>query len=436
VAVRAGQRRQPKAGRLAAALRYTLPAQSISCFARPALRCAPVLLSDRTTGIQTNQQIMSAPFVIILIISCFVALAMSGILFIIAKSYPKDIQGLNEWSASALILAFSFPLFMARDVIPDLFGIVLPNLLILAGFMVMNLGTRRFSGTRSKTNRMGLVLFIAAFVLLFMGFTYIHPDMRLRVATLSLFTLAVVLDQLLIVLKELPRTTGRNLLVFLLSMLIGSRVIRLVGLLLGFDHPVGIFSTSIAELAFIAVPSITIPLGAISFITLASERLRQDLEFISRHDDLTQCLNKKSAIDELQREISHAKRYGNKLSIMLIDLDNFKDINDSYGHLEGDKVLVDFSKKTKASLRAADQLTRFGGDEFMAILPDTNLEQAMLVTSRLHEAGEKSQPIAWSVSIGISEWSGEDDTLAALLTRADRALYESKASGRKQTRSV
>lgn len=379
---------------------------------------------------------MTAPLIIILIISCVVALSMSGILFIISKSYPKNIRGLAEWSLSALVLALSFPLFIARDIIPDLFSIVSANLMLLIGFMLMNRGTRKFSGSQPRTNRVGLFLFVASYVFLFMWFTYIQPSIGMRVATLSLFTLIVIADQLALVLKTLPKTTGRNLLVFLLSILIGARVIRLVGLMLGFDQPIQVFDSSISQLAFIAIPSVTIPLGAISFIMLASERLRQDLEFTSRHDDLTQCLNKKSAIDELQREIAHAKRYGNKLSIMIIDLDKFKYVNDTHGHLMGDKVLVDFSKKAKNSLRETDQLTRFGGDEFMAILPHTDIRHATLVANRFHEAGKKSQPIAWSVSIGISEWLNKDDSLAALLTRADQALYKSKASGRNQTQSM
>ena len=104
--------------------------------------------------------------------------------------------------------------------------------------------------------------------------------------------------------------------------------------------------------------------------------------------------------------------------------------------IEGDRILVDFSKKAKASLRGSDQLTRFGGDEFMAILPDTDLEQALLVANRFHEAGRQSQPIAWSVSIGISEWLDEDDSLDALWTRADQALYKSKALGRNRTHAA
>lgn len=376
------------------------------------------------------------PPLIILSIAFLVAMAMSGILLVIAQTYPKTIRGLREWSAAALVIALCFPLFIARDHIPDLFSIVLANLMLLVAFLMMNVGTRKFSGTPPKYDRKLLFLFVLSYVALFVWFTYVQPDIRVRVATMVLFTLIAILDQLFLVLRALPRTMGRHVLVFSLAIMIGSRVIRLGALILGFDPPTSIFDASLPQLVYFAIPSIAIPLGTVSFIMLASEKLRQDLEFISRHDGLTQCLNKNAAMEELEREIAHAKRHGNTLSIMLFDLDNFKDINDTHGHLEGDKILVDFSKRVKASLRGSDQLTRFGGDEFMAILPDTNLEQALVVANRFHEAGRKSQPIAWSVSIGISEWLGKDDSLDALLTRADQALYKSKAFGRNQTQSI
>lgn len=376
------------------------------------------------------------PPLLILSISFFVAIAMSGILLIIAQTYPKTIRGLREWSAAALVIALCFPLFIARDHIPDLFSIVLANLMLLVAFLMMNIGTRKFSGTPPKYDRKLLFLFVLSYVALFAWFTYVQPAIRVRVATMVLFTLIVILDQLFLVLRALPRTMGRHVLAFSLAIMIGSRVIRLGALVLGFDPPTGIFDASLPQLVYFAIPSIAIPLGTVSFIMLASEKLRQDLEFISRHDGLTQCLNKNAAMEELEREIAHAKRHGNKLSIMLIDLDNFKVINDTHGHLEGDKILVDFSKRVKASLRGSDQLTRFGGDEFMAILPDTHREQALIVADRFHEAGRTCRPIAWSVSIGVSEWLGKDDSLDAMLTRADQALYKSKACGRNQTQSI
>ncbi|MDP2030411.1 MAG: GGDEF domain-containing protein [Thiobacillus sp.] len=361
---------------------------------------------------------------------------MSAILLIIEQTYPKTIRGLREWSLAALAIALCFPLFIARGHIPDLFSIVLANLMLLVAFMMMNIGTRKFSGTPLKLNRKLLSLFVLAYVALFAWFTYVQPDIRMRVATMVLFTLAVILDQLFLVLRALPRTMGRHVLVFSLTIMIGTRVIRLGALMLGFDPPTGLFDASASQLVYFAIPAITLPIATISFIMLASEKLRLDLEFISRHDGLTQCLNKNAALEELKREIAHAARHGSKLSIMLSDLDNFKEINDTHGHLGGDKILVDFSEKVKATLRGSDQLTRFGGDEFMTILPDTNIEQALLVAHRFHEAGSTSHPVAWSVSIGISAWQGKGDSLDALLTRADQALYKSKAHGRNQTHAI
>ncbi|MDO9219544.1 MAG: GGDEF domain-containing protein [Thiobacillus sp.] len=378
---------------------------------------------------------MNAPL-IILVTSCFVALAMAGVLFVISRTYPKSIRGLTDWSLAALVMALSLPLLIAREHLPDLLSIVLANLMLLAGFMLMNAGIRKFSGTQTRINRALLVLFVLAYVSLFAWFTYVHPNVAMRVATLSLFTLVVIFDQLRVALKELPRTAGRNILVFSLTVLIGARVVRLVSLMFGIEHPTGVFDASVSQLVYLAIPSIMIPLGTISLVLLASEKLHQDLEFTSRYDDLTQCLNKRAAMEELKREIARARRHGSKLSIMLIDLDNFKHINDTHGHLEGDKVLVDFSKRAKRFLRETDQLSRFGGDEFMAVLPDTSLELASVVAERLHEASREGQSIAWSVSIGLSEWRGQDDTLASLLTRADKALYQSKALGRNQTQSI
>lgn len=378
---------------------------------------------------------MPPPF-IILISSCFMALAMSVVLLIIARTFPKNIQGLREWGVSVLVIALAIPLFVAREAIPDLFSIIVAQLMLLIGFMLMNAGTRKFAGVPPRDNTAQLFWFVLAYVSLFVWFTYYQPHLGMRLATLSAFTLVVLLDQLVLVLKKLPDTTGRAILLFALAVLIVSRVVRLGGLMLGFEVPTSLLDDSTSQLFYMALPSVMIPIGTISFIMLAFEKLRQDLEYLSRHDDLTQCLNKKAAVDELEREIARARRHGNRLTIMLIDLDKFKDINDTHGHLAGDRVLVDFAERAKKALRATDRLTRFGGDEFMAILPDTDLEHAQLVARRFHQAASESEPIAWTVSIGMSEWQGNNDTLDDLLTRGDQALYQSKKLGRSQTQAI
>jgi len=359
---------------------------------------------------------------------------MSGILFVIARNYPKNIHGLSQWYQSSFLLALALPLFLARGHIPDLLSIVLANLLILLCFMMMNSGTRKFAGARSHNNKL-LFLFVWVYILLFTWFTYIQPNIAMRVVCLSLFTLAVTLDQLMLVLKKLPDTTGRNMLILALAGMIITRVVRLASLALGYDAPTSVLDSSISQLIFLATPAVMIPLATISYITLATERLHQDLEYMSHHDDLTGCFNKKTATKELEREINRARRYHHTFSIMMIDLDNFKSINDTYGHLEGDKVLVDFAQKAKAAIRETDQISRFGGDEFLIIMPNTSIREALLSSERIHLAARSSSTQSWSASIGISEWQGHNDSLDALLNRADKSLYLSKRLGKNQTQT-
>jgi len=371
---------------------------------------------------------------VILVISFCVALIMSGILFVIARNYPKNIHGLSQWYQSSFILALALPLFLARGHIPDLLSIVLANLLILLCFMMMNSGTRKFAGVRPYNNKL-LLLFVLVYILLLTWFTYIQPNIAMRVVCLSLFTLAVTIDQLALVLKKLPDTTGRNMLILALSGMIITRIARLASLALGYDAPTSVLDSSISQLVFLATPAVMIPLATISYITLATERLLQDLEYMSHHDDLTGCLNKKTATRELEKEINRARRYHHTFSIMMIDLDNFKNINDTYGHLEGDKVLVDFAHKAKAAIRETDQISRFGGDEFLIILPNTSIKEALLSSERIHLAARSSNTRSWSASIGISEWQGHNDSLDALLNRADKSLYLSKRLGKNQTQT-
>jgi diguanylate cyclase (GGDEF)-like protein len=370
---------------------------------------------------------------IILVISCLIALIMSGVLFVIARNYPKNIHGLRQWYQSSFILALTLPLFLARDIIPDLFSIILANLMILICFMMMNLGTRKFAEVHSRKNNTLLFLFVSTYILLLAWFTYIQPDITMRMVCISLFTTIVTADQLILALKRIPDSTGRNMLIVALAGMIITRMIRLGSIALGYDHPTGVFDSSTFQLIFLATPAILIPLATISYIMLATEKLHQNLEFMNDHDDLTGCFNKKTAIKELELQINRARRYKHTFSIMMIDLDDFKSINDKLGHMEGDRVLVDFAQKAKAAVRETDQLSRFGGDEFLIILPNTSIYEAKLLSERIHQSNLPDSNRSWTVSIGIAEWQGKSDSLDAMLTRADKSLYLSKKLGKNQT---
>ncbi len=370
---------------------------------------------------------------VILIISFFIALIMSGVMLIISRSYPKSIQGLKEWYWSVLLFTLALPLYLVRGHITDFISIVVANTLVLVCFMMMNMGTRKFSGDSPRYKLPAILIFIGVYVAWFLWFTYMIPSINMRTAALSLFTLVVTMDQLMLAGKRLEHSPGRSMLMAALLGLIITRIIRLMSMLLGYEQPANILDTTPSQLIFLAAPAVMIPLATVSYIMLASEKLNRELEFMTQHDDLTGCLNKKAVMCELEREAVRANRYQHALSIMVIDIDDFKNINDVHGHLAGDKVLIDFTQKTKEAIRRIDLLGRFGGDEFVVVMPQISAQQALLLADRLHEAAALSSPVSWTVSIGVSEWRGVGDTLDDLFARADQSLYASKLLGKNRS---
>lgn len=137
-----------------------------------------------------------------------------------------------------------------------------------------------------------------------------------------------------------------------------------------------------------------------------------------------------------RREIGHSIQQGHTLAIIALDLDQFKQINDTFGHLVGDEFLTAFAAICRKNIRAVDLFARFGGDEFIILLPNADIQRAQQVSERLLQAlanapvkiGEEE--ISITVSIGISGLHNEGDTVESILQRADRALYNSKGSGR------
>jgi diguanylate cyclase (GGDEF)-like protein len=159
-------------------------------------------------------------------------------------------------------------------------------------------------------------------------------------------------------------------------------------------------------------------------------RVNQQLEEISQRDPLTQLYNRRRLVECLERELARARR-GHTLSVLMIDLDHFKRVNDEHGHLKGDDVLLAISKAIASSIRAADIAGRYGGDEFVVVLPDTGKPHAIHVAERLVSAvREASAELETTVtaSVGIAEAKIEDD-VRGLLRRADESAYRAKQSG-------
>jgi diguanylate cyclase (GGDEF)-like protein len=161
---------------------------------------------------------------------------------------------------------------------------------------------------------------------------------------------------------------------------------------------------------------------------LAVRQLVVQIQTLADRDALTGVFSRRRYHEEVEREISRARRSGRSLCLMLLDLDNFKRMNDDRGHVQGDRHLHDTAQAWLAALRAADILARYGGEEFVVILPETALTSARDTADRLRAAVPGDQ----TASAGVAEWDGSESAIQ-LLARADIALYEAKAAGRNAT---
>ena len=166
------------------------------------------------------------------------------------------------------------------------------------------------------------------------------------------------------------------------------------------------------------------------------QRLQQRAMALAQTDSLTGIANRRHFMTASENELSRARRYGGPLTAMILDVDHFKAVNDSFGHAAGDLALTAVANTCKAVLRSPDLLGRIGGEEFAMLLPHTDIEGASVLAKRLCRAiadiriDRPTGPLSLTATIGVAAWRGEDDSLGDLLLRADRMLYKGKAQGR------
>lgn len=175
-------------------------------------------------------------------------------------------------------------------------------------------------------------------------------------------------------------------------------------------------------------------------LALRNAEMYQQVQDLAVRDELTGTLNRRAFSKTLEREFRRAKRYDTPLSLILVDIDYFKEINDTHGHLVGDQVLKKMVSVLNNSIREVDILARYGGDEFVSLLPGTNLEEVLVVARRMKEQVQTTyfhrngNPIEVTVSIGVAHYPLPEITSPDLLFElADQALYRAKRNGRNQT---
>lgn len=181
--------------------------------------------------------------------------------------------------------------------------------------------------------------------------------------------------------------------------------------------------------------------GGVNFhLVIALEHARRHVQELAMLDALTGLANRRSFVPAARRELDLAYRHHQPLALLLLDVDHFKSINDAHGHTTGDEVLVEIARRCRLALRTTDLLARWGGEEFIMLLPNTPLARAHQLAERVREAVSASdqllvhgEPVRVTVSLGAAGAdAGQQVSLEALVQLADRELYKAKDAGRDQ----
>jgi len=193
---------------------------------------------------------------------------------------------------------------------------------------------------------------------------------------------------------------------------------------------------------FITKPFRTQELLARTRTHVELKKAKEKLLLMATTDELTGLANRRHFMERLHSEFDRVKRYESRYSLLMIDIDLFKSINDNLGHKAGDKALQCASSEMKKSLRASDIIGRVGGEEFSVILPETEIKAALFIAERLRKKVEEaliiyeSEQIFLTVSIGVSQSETSDQSVDDIFIRADTAMYNAKKNGRNRVESV
>lgn len=359
---------------------------------------------------------------------------MALVLLSLRRSYPSTIKGLGEWSAGLLVCFAGGLLASGRGKLPDFFTVPVGNSIIWWGLCLSYFGSQRFFGIVPRV-RPWIALVACAF-LLQTWFTVIDPIYHVRLSVATVFQSYLFGVHAWLIFKQPVKRFAAQLTFWVL---VGCAAIQLMRFGTSFFVSIGadVLNNSPQHVIYLVGFAFFILLFSVSLVLMASGRLVMELQHRASHDSLTDALNRRHMNEICRDELERCLRHGRSMALLMMDLDRFKAINDTYGHQAGDVVLINFVGKVNALLRRPDHLGRFGGEEFVVLLPETTRDEAIHVAERIREVcARPTLGPSCTVSIGLTTNQKDDDTVDTLLARADAALYRAKGNGRNRVEAA
>ena len=361
------------------------------------------------------------------------AIAIGAQAFLIREL--KQYHGVGMALLANLCVAVGLMLRLFAEWLPDFLTIILSNTLVLAGIGLFYIALSQFTGfSYSTTFIIGVIAIVLSFLLYF---TYWVDDIGKRVITLSLGSITIVLViiiQLLRTRKTSLRFSANLMLAFFLVYGI-FLIIRTI--IITLNPPQDASSLTPAQSATYLIAFALSFFWSMGFILMVSQRLRNDLMEVATIDVLTRIPNRRATQGFLEKEISRLQRNQSEFSVLLIDIDNFKQVNDRWGHAAGDYVLVKIAGIFQSIIRKHDWVGRWGGEEFLIILPGpcdvVYLAERVRGEIANSEFSHGATSFGVTVSIGVA-CAKQADQIDQILKNADEALYMAKLT--KNTVSV
>lgn len=361
-------------------------------------------------------------------------LALSLIWAYVMRSYPK-LEAARFWTASACVAVLGGLISILRQQFDSLLPLIAGGALMVFAGCLAAMGVARFYGRPVGWRATALITGGTFAGLLF--FVYGYDNLPLRVTLYSLgqcVPFAAIAWQLL---RRRPgrASPGARLAGVFASMMViicvGRAVAVVSGIHLAFGQPGPATPVAVLGMMFL---SMSLNFG---FLLMAVDRLRNEVADLALVDDLTGVANRRHLMQRLTEECARSERSGKPFSLLVIDLDDFKTINDTRGHAAGDACLQHFTLMAQTRLRPGDMLARTGGDEFCIVLPSASLQEGATIARRVLQicrqdaAASAGTDVAISVSIGVAQWTAEVGAFPdILIAHADHALYAAKNDGR------
>ncbi len=373
----------------------------------------------------------AATFVVFL---SLIQLSIAFLFTLLARSF----RGTLAWTWAGSLGVVGSVLYGLRGIIPDLFAIVIANSVNTLALCALYFGVRQFLKQKTSGAHIALIFALPLAVALTLSyFTFVQNNIVIRSTVMSGMTISLMAATAYLLFYRSDRNVRRSHWftgsIFVLFALF--QILRLIPFFMLLRMAPTVANDLLVVLPLMAA-SIYGILWTAGISLMITERLVVELQHTATHDFLTTTLNRRAAHAQLEAEVARARQQRVPLSILLLDVDHFKAINDRYGHEAGDAVLVTLVERLHSVSHVAEGVGRWGGEEFLMILPSTPLESAYESAKRVNSLiadtafTVEGTPIHCSVSIGVASSTPDRADVNDLLRRADRALYHAKRAGR------